>query len=235
MRSITSNWGSLFEIRLGWLRELLDLQYRSILLVMRAQLRQERVTNLRVLDVGSGNAPYRSLFSAAKEYVTLDPHSREADYRRQEDLPPGKQFDLILVVEVLEHVEAPAELLRSLGTALAADGRIWISVPFSARVHGAPRDYWRWTPDGMAKLVGSAGFELVSLVPRGTDLSVLFSKLFFLFFRWSRRPLGFIPAMLLMAATLPLLLPLAHLSLWLNLGSPEDPLGYFAVVGERHE
>jgi SAM-dependent methyltransferase len=46
--------------------------------------------------------------------------------------PPDKRFDLIVISEVLEHLEAPAQVLRVLRTALADGGRIFINVPLNS-------------------------------------------------------------------------------------------------------
>ena len=40
-----------------------------------------------------------------------------------------------------------------------AGGRLLLTVPFAARWHYIPHDYWRFTPSGLERLLSAAGFE----------------------------------------------------------------------------
>lgn len=210
-------------------RRLLDLQYQSILLALRKRLRSRPLSACAVLDVGSGNAPYRPLFAGCKEYVTVDP-SAPADFASVYAIPAERKFDLILVVEVLEHVKRPSELLNRLRRRLNDGGEIWISVPFAARIHRVPEDYWRWTDAGLRDLILRSGLSFHEVEPRGSDFAALAAKAFRLLFRMASRPMFTVPAFLLGIVLVPILLPLAQLSLR-RARPAEDPLGLFAVAG----
>ena len=218
--------GGLVEIQSFWLRMIFDLQFRSIVMQLRKRISARRITKL--LDVGSGSRPYRKLFGAIS-YLTVDPHV-ESDYSHLEEIESHHQFDTILLLETLEHVRLPRQLLASLSKYLSEGGEVWISVPFSARVHDAPQDYWRWTPAGLKELICESGFQLDSIEVRGSDCASLCAKLCFAWFRWLRHPLTALPALVIAPIWLPSLLILGHASLTLGLGYREDPLGYFAVV-----
>lgn len=206
--------GDLYDIRPRWLRSWVDLQYVSIRSALKARMPE---TPVRVLDVGAGQSPYRDLFPAGGEWATVDPHV-PADFKRVEDIPSDRRFDLILLVEVLEHVEEPEALLRSLSPYLAPGGEIWISVPFAARVHRVPDDYRRWTPQGLEHLIHAAGLVVEAIDPRGSDLETVASKLTLCLVR---RKMAFLAPPVLLAG---------HLSRAAGWGNSDDPLGYLAIA-----
>ncbi len=54
--------------------------------------------------------------------------------------------DLAFATETLEHVDDPAQFLSEAYRVLRPGGRLILTVPFSARWHFVPYDYWRYTP-----------------------------------------------------------------------------------------
>ena len=78
------------------------------------------------------------------------------------DLPfPDASFDFLVSDQVLEHVEgdpfrAVAESLR----VLRPGGRAIHTTCFVNQVHGAPSDFWRFTPQALELLVTAAGGEV---------------------------------------------------------------------------
>jgi|GEM_PF-3343522 len=209
-----------FVVRPHGLRRCVDLQYESICRCLKTQISSSQ-TFRRVLDVGAGSAPYRRFFPES-DYLTLDKHE-PADYQSFEEIPRNKKFDLILLIEVLEHVEDLEELFEGIGKVLSSAGQLWISVPFAARIHRAPEDYRRFTDEGLKRVLASHGFGAHTLKFRGTELTSLFAKLFYIGFRS-------VPLSLPFLCGLPCLLALAHCTLRFDIGSPEDPLGFFAVA-----
>lgn len=69
---------------------------------------------------------------------------------------PGKAFDLIVISEVLEHLETPAKALEFLRDCIAPDGRIFINVPLNSP--SPDHIYLLSTPDEVRALVEGAGF-----------------------------------------------------------------------------
>ncbi len=126
----------------------------------------------RVLDAGSGDAPYRPLFAHCA-YMTHDwessPHSgaRSADVVSDlADLPlPDGDLDLVVCTEVLEHVPDPARALAELARVLRPGGRVLITVPFVGELHEEPFDYYRYTPYALEHLLGGAGLTDVEVTP----------------------------------------------------------------------
>ena len=212
-----------------WYRKLLDLQYQSIYLALKKYLDSLPLNSLRILDFGHGNCPYEKLFVKAQLYHTLDANY-PSTYQLISEIPSGQLYDLIIIAEVLEHLPDPQQTLQQLGELLSPMGKIWISVPFNARIHHAPSDYWRFTPEGLCALVGE-NFNITSLEPRGSDLASISCKInYYLYLRPWLLPLYLLTG-------LPLLV-LSHFQLWWNLHRSKsfsqtcyhDPLGIVAIL-----
>lgn len=70
-----------------------------------------------------------------------------------------RQFDLIIADQVFEHLKWPYRAGRNVLAMLKPGGVFVISTPFLVRVHRAPIDCSRWTPDGLSYLLQECGFE----------------------------------------------------------------------------
>jgi SAM-dependent methyltransferase len=113
----------------------------------------------RVLDVGCGEKPYRELFDAS-EYVGVDAAENAAAdlHGRAEELPvPDASFDVVLCLQVLEHVEEPARAVRELHRATAPGGRVLAATHGVQVYHPNPDDLWRWTHAGLQRLFAENG------------------------------------------------------------------------------
>jgi 2-polyprenyl-3-methyl-5-hydroxy-6-metoxy-1,4-benzoquinol methylase len=75
--------------------------------------------------------------------------------------PPRRRFDLIVISEVLEHLERPDVALAFLRSALAEDGRIYISLPLNSP--SPDHIYLFSTPDDVRTLVEGAGLRVESV------------------------------------------------------------------------
>lgn len=196
-----------------------------------------------LLDVGCGEMPFRPLIPGGVRYRGVDVEESlsfgmkkhvDLDYFDGYNLPfQDDSFDVALCTEVLEHVEEPARLVREMLRVLKPNGVLLATVPFAARVHHKPYDFQRFTRFGLVSLF--VDFDDVEIVERGSDLAVLANKLIALDARYWRSifvrgRLLLLPVAILVLPLALVFLALAHLSLILDFGSKDDPLGYGIIA-----
>jgi SAM-dependent methyltransferase len=195
-----------------------------------------------VLDVGCGQSPYRFLLNPeTTKYFGIDISDAEKfDYNNDEITPfngkeipfPDEKFDCLICTEVLEHVYEYDNLIREMQRVLKNNGIGIITIPWSARYHYIPYDFFRYTRSSLEKMFSN--FSFVQIKPRGSDVSVIANKLIVL---WMRNLLPknfykivFVPAWLVFAPIPVFAVLLAHISLFVNWGSKDDPLGFTIIV-----
>jgi SAM-dependent methyltransferase len=147
-----------------------------------AWLRAHAADGRRVLDVGCGDRPYRELFPEAVGFdVPGNPH---ADLHGSIEAIPvdDASFDLVLCLQVLEHVADPAAAVRELRRVVAPGGRVLLSTHGVYPFHPNPDDLWRWTQQGLERLFLTNGeWESVSVRPgAGTAASLAMLNAHFL-------------------------------------------------------
>jgi SAM-dependent methyltransferase len=162
--------GHRYREHIRGLRELLATLARDL----------ELGSGARILDYGTGVAPYRDLFPATAEYVGADlPGNPRAtvDLNPDGTLPvPDGSFDAVVSTQVLEHVRDPALYLSEASRVLRPGGRLLLSTHGTFPYHPDPDDYWRWTCAGLQAAVGDAGLRVVrfegllGLLPTGLQL-----------------------------------------------------------------
>ena len=160
-------------------RRFLDLQAGSIWNDLVVLLPQSRGV---VLDVGSGAQPYRHLLPSGVTYQAIDYGGAErhfgysmpdTTYYQGDKWPiPDGSVDVILCTETMEHVPEPSVFLTEAFRCLKQEGRLLLTVPFAARWHYIPHDYWRFTPSGLERLFSAAGFEGAAVYSRGNAVTV---------------------------------------------------------------
>jgi len=135
-----------------------------------------------LLDYGCGNMPYRPLFSPhVSSYIGCDlPGNELADsiMRGPNQLQQkSKSVDVVLSSQVLEHVEDPISYLQEARRVLQDNGIIILSTHGVWRYHPDPCDFWRWTSEGLRKIVESGGFTILRfrglMGPEATALQLL--------------------------------------------------------------
>ena len=130
-----------------------------------------------VVDVGCGAQPYRSLFSSQATYLGIDTVDAKAHFGYE--MPDTRYFEgdkwpipdgvanFVLCTETMEHIPEPRAFLEEAYRCLASGGSLLLTVPFAARWHFIPYDYWRYTPSGLERLLTEAGFSSVRVYARG--------------------------------------------------------------------
>jgi SAM-dependent methyltransferase len=114
-----------------------------------------------VLDVGCGVKPYLPYFApVAAEYVGLDvePGPHVDVVSPAETLPfEDERFHAVLSTQTLEHVADPARVVREAHRVMKPGGVLVLSTHGTAAYHPCPTDLWRWTQEGLEKLIRDNG------------------------------------------------------------------------------
>lgn len=160
-------------------RRFLDLQAGTIWRDLEPELAQASGV---VLDVGCGAQVYRELLGSSAVYQGIDTQDAKAhfgyavpdtEYFEGDRWPvEDESVDCVLCTEVLEHIPDSVPFLSQAHRCLRPGGRLLITVPFAARWHFIPHDYWRFTPSGLGRLLKLAGFTDVRVSARGNPLTV---------------------------------------------------------------
>ena len=146
-----------------------------ILLDRIRELLGDRATHAKMLDIGCGAGLF---FDALEQFghvegIESDPIAVEQSGRWQsrihlgelETFAPDRTFDLILALDVVEHVRNPATMLRRAARLLARDGRMLITTPafdWLWTSHDRLNHHVkRYTAAEMCALVRKAGLEPV--------------------------------------------------------------------------
>jgi SAM-dependent methyltransferase len=224
------------------LRRVLDLQAASLWTDLRKLLPN---CDGSVLDVGCGAQPYRRLLPSTVRYLGID--TAEAKKRFGYEVPDTRYFagaiwpvsdasvDVVLATETLEHVPDPRLFLSEACRVLQPGGNLIITVPFAARWHYIPYDYWRFTPSALESLLGNEGFEDVRVFARGNEVTVACYKvmgvILALMFGTDPNLSGLLFRRAVGLLLVPLLLPLAVAAHWsLRSKGGDDCLGYTVLA-----
>ena len=201
------------------------------------------LSGVRVLDVGCSDQRIKHFLPTDREYTGLDYYStatqwygtRPTVYGDAHTLPfPDSQFDTVLLIDVLEHLQSPESCIREIGRVLKIGGNLFLKVPFLYPVHDVPADFHRWTRFGLLQLASRQGFQVVSeqYIGEPIETSALLNNI-----AWSKTVLGWVrarsPFMILALFLAPAILLTNLLSGLISKISAPDPMmphGYLFVL-----
>lgn len=130
----------------------------------------------RVLNIGSGGdvaARIARLLGTRPVQVS----SMDIDPGRGPDIVgdvcamsfPDNSWDVIVCLEVLEHVIEPWKAVEEMNRVLKPGGQLIMTTPFIYPVHDATHDYYRFTKHGLRYLL--RGFREVRITERNTYIA----------------------------------------------------------------
>lgn len=130
----------------------------------------------RVLDMGAGSCPYRTLFAHCRyetqDFARLDGGQLlhggygKIDYQCDIAAVPAADasFDAILCTEVLEHVAEPIKAIAEMARLLRPGGRLMLTAPLGSGIHQEPYHYYGgYTPYWYRDFLGAAGFTQIGI------------------------------------------------------------------------
>jgi SAM-dependent methyltransferase len=119
-----------------------------------------------ILDFGAGHGDFNQVL-CKRTVIALDvfPYE-EVDLvcDIQKAVPFKKSsFDVIVLMNVLEHVQQPVKLLKTLATLLHPSGSLVITVPFLLKLHQMPYDFYRFSHHQLENMGHAAGLEIAAI------------------------------------------------------------------------
>jgi SAM-dependent methyltransferase len=125
----------------------------------------------RLLDVGCGSCPYEPWLKNVTDYIGFDV-VREAGHPDAVGLAwqlpfADASFDSVLSTQVIEHVEAPAQVVGEMARVLRSGGHLILTAPQTWRLHEKPYDFYRYTRFGLQYLLERNKLSVVNIVPQG--------------------------------------------------------------------
>lgn len=110
-----------------------------------------------VLDVGGQDGKrYRSYFTQASTYITLDPDAAYAPtiIGKAEDIPlEDHSADAILCAEVLMYINHPEKAIREMARVLKPGGVLMLTTSFMSTPTNHPHYFWQIAPAGFRSLL----------------------------------------------------------------------------------
>lgn len=133
--------------------------------------------NGSVLDAGAGEGKLCKLFTdKGHSYLGIDSgvghpawdfnNVCNIDLNEVDVALSDRYFDAILLIQVLEHLPNPVEIVGKLASRLKPSGKLYVSVPMSQSVHQVPYDFYRYTPYGLRYIGDASGLMLHSIYPQ---------------------------------------------------------------------
>jgi SAM-dependent methyltransferase len=113
-----------------------------------------------ILDTCAGWEPnfYQPLFPG-KRYIKQDMQDFDppcidliCDVANMEPIS-SESIGLVLNLESLEHLPYPQKAIDEIHRVLRPDGLLILTTVMHFKIHRAPKDYWRFTPDGIELLL----------------------------------------------------------------------------------
>lgn len=130
-----------------------------------------------VIDFGGGFQPSYERFWNIKpeKLIRVDINEKAnpdvvADLNKS--LPFSENFsDTIFLFSVIYILENPGKTLREINRILKPGGKLFITSPFIFNEAKEPNDYWRFTSEGLEKLLKESDFKNILIIPVGERFS----------------------------------------------------------------
>jgi SAM-dependent methyltransferase len=119
-----------------------------------------------ILDFGAGHGDFNQILNK-RTVISLDvfPYDEIDLVCDMQMVIPFKKssFDAIVLMNVLEHVQQPEDLVKVLAGLLRPGGSLIVTVPFLLKLHQLPYDFYRYSHEQLDNIGRSAGIEITRL------------------------------------------------------------------------
>jgi len=127
-----------------------DLCYiRAYYPLLAKSLQQFNRKGIKAIEFGGSNKKLLD-FLPEVDYE-IAPNYPEVDIQELKQYPDNC-YDLVLLDQILEHVEDPFKAVEEIRRILKPGGTLVAAVPFLFYIHPTPDDFWRFTESGIRKL-----------------------------------------------------------------------------------
>ena len=147
---------------------------KSILRIFQLEIFKKFKINGDIIEFGASDEIEKNFYNSKLKnckitYSNINPSNKEfLNIDLQKKILTELKYDYIIVFNVLEHLLDPNLALRNLSKICKQNGKIIGSTPFLFRVHGAPKDYSRFTKDHLIELLKSSNFKDIEIIELGT-------------------------------------------------------------------
>ncbi|RPH51031.1 MAG: SAM-dependent methyltransferase [Desulfobacteraceae bacterium] len=121
----------------------------------------------KCLNAGAGNRDISHIIDGQviNQDIPEGLHNNRIDIYSPIDRIPlcDSYFDSIFCNAVLEHVPNPDQILDEFHRVIKDDGYLYLAVPFLQPHHADPKDFQRYTKDGLCEIVERHGFRVVEV------------------------------------------------------------------------
>jgi len=124
---------------------------------------------INVIEIGGSNGIISGFFKHADYEVA--PNYPYLDVQDLSSIPE-ESYDVVILDQVLEHVENPMKAIKEVRRILRSGGTFIGTTPFLIYVHPVPKDYWRFTEDGLRVLLKE--FSSVEIHSWGNRIALSF-------------------------------------------------------------
>lgn len=177
MRSIAKKVWTHFTERFG--TTIFHPQYTIVKFQKEAIDEAKKYAKGKLIDIGCGRMPYRKeLEPLVDSYIGVDHPQVSKLYKSDvkpevladaKKLPFGNNcFDIALLIQVLEHVDAPDKVIKEAARVLKPDGVLIISVPFFYPLHDMPYDFGRYSPTALKNFIKESNLRLLKIKTQGS-------------------------------------------------------------------
>ena len=147
---------------------------KSILRSLQIEIIKKFKINGEIIEFGASDDIYKNFCNPKLKdsnitYSNINPLNKEfLNIDLQKKINLDTKYDYVVIFNVLEHLMDSNMAIKNLSSICKKNGKIIGSTPFLFRVHGAPKDYTRYTKDHLIKLLELNNFKEIEIIELGT-------------------------------------------------------------------